>query len=461
MPFWTLCGREEPDSNEQIRASGEVNRSQVVPLHSSQKKSSSGSTATTTARHSNSSSSSSSSSSINGRSNSTVKLSRSNSNPTNASLSSSLTRMGSRLLSGFVANNEQKEEVPVQEYKILLLGTGESGKSTIQKQFCRRFEPDGIPEITLKHFSETIVSNVIDALGIACYRMNKTGIKYTSGEIADIADHMIALSKSDISLKVNIMDRYDEELYNKICTLWKDPVIQKVVREQVLVTHVSDSILYFLENLGQIRPPFELPTNTQIIHACKKTTGIVQTTISLENIKFIIIDTGGQRNERRKWKSMYTKADMVIFVVALSDYDQQLYEDSSINRLQDALDAFKNVVNIPELRDCPFFLIFNKVNSFKYRIEELMHDLHLCFPEYNQGRDYKAAMKFIENQFTQLFSQRGGSQNIFIEYVNAINNDELDPVLDKIKNIALESFSQDISVSNIDAEPELNNGEEF
>lgn len=45
-----------------------------------------------------------------------------------------------------------------------------------------------------------------------------------------------------------------------------------------------------------------------------------------------LYDVGGQRNERRKWIHCFDEVTAVIFVVALSEYDQGLFEDQSVNR---------------------------------------------------------------------------------------------------------------------------------
>lgn len=43
-------------------------------------------------------------------------------------------------------------------------------------------------------------------------------------------------------------------------------------------------------------------------------------------------DVGGQRNERKKWIHCFDNVTAVIFVAALSEYDQCLFEDASTNR---------------------------------------------------------------------------------------------------------------------------------
>ena len=52
---------------------------------------------------------------------------------------------------------------------------------------------------------------------------------------------------------------------------------------------------------------------------------------------FEMYDVGGQRNERKKWIHCFEDVTAVIFVAALSEYDQVLYEDTSTNRMVEAI----------------------------------------------------------------------------------------------------------------------------
>ena len=56
---------------------------------------------------------------------------------------------------------------------------------------------------------------------------------------------------------------------------------------------------------------------------CKtRTVGIVRTKLMIDNNEFHIFDVGGQRNERRKWIHCFDEVTAVIFVAALSEFDQ-------------------------------------------------------------------------------------------------------------------------------------------
>ena len=47
----------------------------------------------------------------------------------------------------------------------------------------------------------------------------------------------------------------------------------------------------------------------------------------VEDQEFSVLDVGGQRNERKKWIHCFDGVTGIIFVVAINEYDQVLFED--------------------------------------------------------------------------------------------------------------------------------------
>ena len=66
-----------------------------------------------------------------------------------------------------------------------------------------------------------------------------------------------------------------------------------------------------------------------VLRARVRTTGIVQSDFKIKATNFSMFDVGGQRNERRKWIHCFDHVDAVVFVAALSEFDQVLYEDET------------------------------------------------------------------------------------------------------------------------------------
>jgi len=71
-----------------------------------------------------------------------------------------------------------------------------------------------------------------------------------------------------------------------------------------------------------------------------------------------MFDVGGQRNERKKWIHCFENVTAVLFVAAISAYDQTLYEDETTNRMVEALNLFEEICNSRWFRDTSMVLFF-------------------------------------------------------------------------------------------------------
>ena len=79
-------------------------------------------------------------------------------------------------------------------------------------------------------------------------------------------------------------------------------------------------------------------------------------------------DVGGQRNERKKWIHCFEGVTAVIFVAAISEYDQTLFEADSVNRMVEALDLFEEICGIPYFVDSSIILFLNKCDLFEEKV---------------------------------------------------------------------------------------------
>ena len=88
-----------------------------------------------------------------------------------------------------------------------------------------------------------------------------------------------------------------------------------------------------MNRLAEIALPGYMPTMNDILHSRGRTTGIVEERYVIDSHTFVLFDVGGQRNERKKWIHCFDGVNAVIFVAALSEYDQKLFEDESTCRM--------------------------------------------------------------------------------------------------------------------------------
>lgn len=69
-----------------------------------------------------------------------------------------------------------------------------------------------------------------------------------------------------------------------------------------------------------------------MLQARLRTTGITETLFELGQMNFRMMDVGGQRSERKKWIHCFEGVQCLLFMVALSGYDQCLVEDQNAVR---------------------------------------------------------------------------------------------------------------------------------
>ena len=72
-----------------------------------------------------------------------------------------------------------------------------------------------------------------------------------------------------------------------------------------------------------------MPNDQDMLHARLRTTGITETLFEMGHLNFRMMDVGGQRSERKKWIHCFEGVQCLLFMVALSGYDQCLVEDQN------------------------------------------------------------------------------------------------------------------------------------
>lgn len=89
------------------------------------------------------------------------------------------------------------------------------------------------------------------------------------------------------------------------------------------------AISYF-DSIERIGHHNYLPTDQDVLRSRVKTTGITETTFVIKNLTYRMFDVGGQRSERKKWIHCFENVTAIIFLIAISEYDQVLIEDETV-----------------------------------------------------------------------------------------------------------------------------------
>eukprot|EP00696_Hemimastix_kukwesjijk_P015863 gnl/Hemi2/411_TR135_c0_g1_i1.p1 gnl/Hemi2/411_TR135_c0_g1~~gnl/Hemi2/411_TR135_c0_g1_i1.p1 ORF type:complete len:354 (+),score=85.71 gnl/Hemi2/411_TR135_c0_g1_i1:365-1426(+) len=304
--------------------------------------------------------------------------------------------------------------------KLLLLGPGESGKSTVFKQ---------VRVIHLQPYSAKDLATFREAI-----RMQTVKNMQLLIEQADLWHVQMATASQRNSGVVKGVDLNKESFMTPavavaITELWTDPAIRSVW-DRRSAFQINDTAPYFFDSATRVVAPDYVPSHNDIIHARIQTHGIVDQEFSLQGQIVRLIDVGGQRPQRRKWLYCFEGVTAVIYVASLSEYDQVLAENSSINRMKESLDLFAELVDSKWFKNSIFIVFLNKRDLFEEKIKRV--DLRGCFADYTGGCNYERALEYIHQQFLAIAHRV--NRQVYIKVTCATDQKNVDDVFTAIRH---------------------------
>ena len=316
-------------------------------------------------------------------------------------------------------DRELQKSARDREYvvKLLLLGGGESGKSTIVKQM-KIIHGDGYSNEELNNFKTVVHSNLLTSMTQVINATEKLNIQlhHSSNQA-----HAMEIVKCSSSLKPGLVIPTD--VGEKMKLLWKDDGFQECLI-RAAEYHLSDSAPYYFQRMEKILDASYTPNEQDVLHSRVPTTGIVETSFISGNFTYHLFDVGGQRSERRKWLHCFDDVKAVLFVASLSGYNMTLIEDDTTNRMEESLNLFQAICYNKFFDTASMILFLNKVDLFTEKINNTTQHLHLFFPKYTgPDHDVPAAQQFILDKFLDCNSQK--DRLVYPHYTTATDTNNI------------------------------------
>jgi len=332
-----------------------------------------------------------------------------------------------------------------QKIKLLLLGAGESGKSTIFKQM-KIIYGNPFPVEERQQLVSVVHSNIISnarLLAAACEKIVPLEDKSIAKDLAEVPES-----------EDTVLDKKVGAIVKK---LWEDKGAQETWARRAEY-HIQDALSWYMKDIDRISEDGYIPSVDDILRARVRTSGIVEESYTIDGVQFVMYDVGGQRNERKKWVHCFDAVTAVIFVAAISEYDQFLYEDDQMYRMDEAVLLFDEVCNLKYFKDTSMILFLNKNDLFREKLETIPVRIDsgpkkryetfqgpfvkIGTPEGKQGSpEYEAAYTAAKDFFLQLFLRRNHSLNkeIYHHVTCATDTGNIKVVFNAAKDIILKS----------------------
>ncbi|XP_078690218.1 guanine nucleotide-binding protein G(s) subunit alpha-like isoform X3 [Branchiostoma floridae x Branchiostoma belcheri] len=339
-------------------------------------------------------------------------------------------------------------------HRLLLLGAGESGKSTIVKQM-KILHQNSFDEQERRQKIADIKKNIRDAI------ITITGAMSTLTPPVPLADYTLQARVDyiqDVATQPEFS--YPPEFYEHTELLWKDGGVQACY-ERSNEYQLIDCAQYFLDRVHLVKQPDYEPTDQDILRCRVLTSGIFETKFEVCEVKFHMFDVGGQRDERRKWIQCFNDVTAIIFVVACSSYNMVLREDPSQNRLREALDLFKSIWNNRWLRTISVILFLNKQDLLKQKVmagKSKLEDYFHEFARYTTPSDARQepgdepevtrAKCFIKAEFLRISRGTGDHRKHYCypHFTCAVDTENIRRVFNDCKDIIQRMHLHDIEL---------------
>lgn len=341
-----------------------------------------------------------------------------------------------------------------KQVKLLLLGAGESGKSTFLKQMKIIHGHSLIDDYnTVDEYKQIIYNNIIKGMKVLIDARNKLSIDWGNDINVKHAVHVFAFDNK-LPLNTHVFRQYVQS----IIELWNDSGIQ-LAYERRIEFQLSDGVRYLFENMERIGAEDYCPSNQDILYSRKATKGITEYTVTINNIPFMFVDVGGQRSQRQKWFQCFQSVTSILFIVSSSEYDQVLLEDRLKNRLRESQNIFETIVNNRCFTEVSYILFLNKTDLLKEKLKRSVHyqkvrdsptqlnqqntkEIHntidYFFPEFvGDYSDLKTVQNFILDLFESV--RRDKEKQMYHHFTTAVDTENIKYVFNAVRNTILQN----------------------
>jgi guanine nucleotide-binding protein subunit alpha len=226
-----------------------------------------------------------------------------------------------------------------------------------------------------------------------------------------------------------------EEYLEPVKKLWVDAGIKKAM-EKGNEYALHDNLDYFCDDVERIWDKNYVPTDQDLLRSRLRTTGITETVFDLGQLTYRMFDVGGQRSERKKWIHCFENVNSLMFLVAISGYDQCLVEDKDGNQMNEALMLWESIANSHWFAKSALILFLNKMDLFKEKLVKSPITDHGFTDYHGPPNDWDKASQYFMDKFRAL--NRNPDKEIYGHFTNATDTNLLKITMSSVQDMIIQ-----------------------
>ncbi|KAJ3225363.1 guanine nucleotide-binding protein subunit alpha [Chytriomyces hyalinus] len=228
---------------------------------------------------------------------------------------------------------------------------------------------------------------------------------------------------------------------NAIRLLWNDSGIQYCFSRSAEF-QLMDSCKYLMENMERICALKFIPTETDILNARIMTVTVTETKFFIDKTLYRVFDVGGQRSERKKWASYFEDVTAVIYLCAISSYDQTCVEDETVNRMTESLTLFTAICNHPLFKTTGMIVFLNKIDIFKEKLKSIL--ISDYFPDFTGENSYENGYTYFIKQFKRV--NKYPERKIYFHLTWATDTHQIRTIFDTVHDVIIRLSLKEIDL---------------
>jgi len=342
---------------------------------------------------------------------------------------------------------------PPKVMRVLILGAGETGKSTIIKQLQVAYQQTASFDMNL--YKEWIQRNTIESAMQAVSIAKSQDVELDS----ELLEYIEGMDDGQLT----------PAMAAEIQKLWKEPKLQTAVitNQKSPTTWILDQAPFYFENAARFAEAGYTPTDEDIVRTRVLTVGTKEFSFSDKvtaeflaeylpiaanlisgaevtpggcfcDLPWQLVDVGGQRNERRKWLHVLDDVVCLVWTVGLTEYSQVMREDASQKRILESLELFDKWANNKVFDGVPLLIVFTKLDYYEAQWDAAA--FKATFPEFD-GSSPKEGIAHLKQIFKARYK---GSGTVDEFVVNTTDMKHLGKLMHKIKSVVATQRSGDI-----------------
>ncbi|TFY74522.1 hypothetical protein EWM64_g9490, partial [Hericium alpestre] len=194
--------------------------------------------------------------------------------------------------------------------------------------------------------------------------------------------------------------------------LWEDPIIREMLETQKM--RLQEMSGFFLDQLDRVTSSRYIPSDDDILRARIKTLGVTEYRFTLSRQNLF--------RDAAAWVPYFDDMTAIIFLAPISCFDQVLAEDEHVNRLEDSVLLWNQIVSNPLIERTNMVLFLNKCDILKEKLAAGIRFGKYITSYGDRPNDFQNTSAYLKRKFQGVIKEKSPSPRPFYCHLTSVTD---------------------------------------